>query len=128
VFPGDGGVFRLLNERGADLRVAIGGDAHADTAFAEKNAEIGLPLNHFLAGGFGIVRVIDGFRGESAEIGYGIAFFGKGIVNRLFEFDTAVISGHGDAQRLGWECHGWSFRINSRRLGMAASICWQQRR
>jgi len=98
VLAGDGGVFGAGDEGGADLRVAVGGDAHADAAGADEDAKVGLARDHFVADQGGEVGVIDRFRSENAEISDEQPFAGEVSVDVLFQFKPAVVGSDGDAE------------------------------
>ena len=65
-----GGVFGVVHQGGADLREAVGRDAHADAAGADENTEIGFACDDLVADLRCKVRVVHGFRSEDSEIGH----------------------------------------------------------
>ena len=95
---GDGGVFGGVYQGGADLREAVGRNAHADAAGANEDAKIRLARDDFIADLGREVRVIHGFRGEDAEIRHGKPFAGEVGVDGLFQLESAVVGGDGDAK------------------------------
>ncbi len=95
-------VVGVVDERGADLRIAVGRDAHADAALADEDAEVGLAGEHVAADR---LRRSPGNppsrasscrsprrRSPSCE---------RCCVDGLLQLDAAVIGADGDAQGAG---------------------------
>ena len=88
---GKAGVVGGVDERGAHLREAVCGDAHADSAGAHENAEVGLMGADGGADGLGKVGVVDAFRPGGAEVGHGMPLAGEEFVDGFFELKSAVV-------------------------------------
>ena len=98
VAAGDAGGVLAVDEGGADVLVAVGGDAHADACFTNEDAEIVMARDDVAADGFREIGVIDRIGGGGAEVGDDAAFCQEVGVDFFLQFEAAVVGSDGDAE------------------------------
>jgi serine-type D-Ala-D-Ala carboxypeptidase/endopeptidase (penicillin-binding protein 4) len=104
MLTGDGRFFHAADIRGADVAVAVRGDAHADAGGAGEDAEIEGTVRHVAGDEVGVGRIIDRFVALGAEVGDLMADLLKVGNDCVFQIDGAVVGTDGNAE--GRMAHG----------------------
>jgi hypothetical protein len=84
---------------GADAAYLIGGDAHADTGTADKDAAVVLAPDDSFGYHQSDIRIIDGVLGITAEVVIGVTSHGDDINDGWFQITAPVVVADSDMHR-----------------------------